>query len=67
MVKASTELTLRFLKYYLLGVISICQTTRNRQAQIKLIESYAKMSLDLMDELLPDDEDEDPNSITREI
>ena len=58
---------LRFLRYYLLGVLDTCKNAKNSPIQLELIELYSKAALDLVNELSPSSECEDPNDITNEI
>jgi hypothetical protein len=58
---------LRFLRYYLLGVLDTCRNAKNSPIQFDLIELYSKAALDLVNELSHDSEYEDPNDITNEI
>lgn len=58
---------LRFLRYYLLGVLDTCRNAKNSPIQLDLIELYTKVALDLVNEISSDSECEDPNDITNEI
>ena len=56
--RVSIETYLRFLRHYLLGIIYTCHDAKTSSIQLDLVESYAKLSLDLINELRPDNNNE---------
>lgn len=66
--KKSVEHSLRFLRYYLLGVIDTCARANSNQIQFDLIELYSRAALKLVYDISPDMRaDEDQIDMTKEV
>lgn len=67
MSKRSVETYMRFLRYYLLGVLDTCRNAKGSPVQMDLIELYARTALSLVDEISPTGESADSFDITSEV
>lgn len=65
MTTKSVEIYLRFIRYYLNGVIDICRSANHAQVQLDFIELYIRAALSLVDEISSNNESDKSQSITK--
>lgn len=59
------EIYLRFIRYYLNGVIDICRSANHAQVQLDFIELYIRAALSLVDEISLSTEYDKSQNITK--